>query len=272
MSVFTAISDPWVQHAIRLVRSKSYRLKSRRMIISGASIISEQRPETVLRLVAVEGGSRRLLQRPFPEMTTISRDLIRAITREANPEGVLAEVALPSIAELRRAEQLDGLRRVLVLYDVRDPGNLGTLLRSSVCFGWDAVILAGNCVDPFNFTAAQASCGAVFRANLMQGSISDAIKSIVAGGLFVFAADAHLAPRSLDIGSRELGSVVRTSSGLALILGSEAHGLRDLKESGLLGSNMWRVRIPMASGCESLNVAVAGGIFMHAMGRVKGNK
>lgn len=148
--------------------------------------------------------------------------------------------------------------RILVLDGIQDPGNLGTLLRSAMAFGWDGVFLLPGCCDPFNEKALRASRGASFQLSMVSGTWSD-LQSLVDGfQMKILAGD----PGSKD----ELKKVSYLSYELArslkctkvcLVLGSEGSGLsEDAREVSDL------VSISMSGDFESLNVSVAGGIFL----------
>jgi TrmH family RNA methyltransferase len=139
---------------------------------------------------------------------------------------------------------------VVVLVDVRDPGNAGTVLRSADASGVDAVVFAGDSVDPYNPKTVRSSAGALFH---------------VPFGLWD-APVGSVATRLAEGGYRTLGTVVRGgddyaavdwSSPTALFLGNESSGL----DPGFCASLAGTVAIPMAGRAESLNVGVAAAVM-----------
>jgi TrmH family RNA methyltransferase len=135
---------------------------------------------------------------------------------------------------------------VLVLVDVADPGNAGTLLRSAEAAGATAVVFCAGSVDPFNPKTVRSSAGSLFHVPVVDGVEARAVLAALG------AAGVH------RVGTVARGGVAlaeaRLEPPVALVLGSEAHGLPD----GLDALLDERVTIPMAGRAESLNVAMAG--------------
>lgn len=140
--------------------------------------------------------------------------------------------------------------RILLAEDLQDPGNVGTLIRTANAFGFDGVILAGACADPFGPKAVRASMGAVFRRRVWTMPARDAVRSLREQGIPLVAAalreDAHTAG--------EYAFPAR----LALAIGNEGHGL----SSGMLEAADQVVRIPMEPGAESLNAGAAAAVLL----------
>lgn len=154
------------------------------------------------------------------------------------PQPVLAVFPMVDVPEVPERAQL-----VVVMVDVRDPGNAGTVLRTADAAGVDAVVCCGGTVDPYNPKTVRSSAGSLFHVPLVLGDDP----SSVLDGLSAS-------------GYRRLGAVVRDgedyatvdwSSRIALVLGNEASGLApSLPLDGA-------VAIPMAGRAESLNVGMA---------------
>ncbi|KAJ9515553.1 hypothetical protein QJQ45_021632 [Haematococcus lacustris] len=149
------------------------------------------------------------------------------------------------------------LTRLLVLDGVQDPGNLGSLARSALGFGFQALYLLPSCCDPWNDKAIRASQGAVLRIPIFrQGSLSHLLQTAQQHSLALVAAalpqDCHNAPRPFP------GPHLK-ARGVALVLGSEGQGL-----SKEVMQACHPVTIPM-SNLESLNVAAAAHILMFMM-------
>jgi TrmH family RNA methyltransferase len=162
--------------------------------------------------------------------------VLAKITGVTRLEGIIAEVKLPE------EQPNPAAKRLLVCDEVSDPGNLGTLLRSALAFGWDGACLIGG-VDPFNDKVLRASRGALFTLPYWQCSWSEFPRDMP-----LFAADmAGIPIHQITVPER-----------LALIMSHEGAGVSPtVKERASL------VSIPMAGPMESLNVAVAGGIALY---------
>jgi TrmH family RNA methyltransferase len=136
----------------------------------------------------------------------------------------------------------------VVLVDVADPGNTGTLVRSAEAAGAGAVVCCGATADPFAPKAVRASAGSVLRLPVVVEA--DAVATLQALG------SAGLTRVGLAAGAGEHYDEVDLTGPVGLVLGSEAHGLPD----AVTASVDRTVSIPMAGATESLNVAAAGAI------------
>ena len=178
------------------------------------------------------------------------------------------------------------IQRLLALDAVQDPGNLGTLLRTALAFGWDGVFLLPGCTDPYGDKAVRASRGAALRMPVGRGDLSELRRVVEAKGLVMLAAEPEpeMAPGGHhkmdmqkdcdDVGPRGTSTYLSASPSVCLVLGSEGQGLsREVLEA------CTPVAIPMVGGSgsgggganspgmESLNVGVAGGILMFMLSR-----
>lgn len=154
----------------------------------------------------------------------------------------------------------DGTRpaRLLVLWDVTDPSNLGALIRTAAALGSDAVALGPGCADPYYRKAIRASMGNVFALPMLACALQDLTLLREAGWRICAAA---LTDRAKD--SAVLADALRGKGPRALVLGNEGYGL----PPEVLEHSTEQVCIPMERYVDSLNVAVAGGILMYQLFR-----
>jgi tRNA G18 (ribose-2'-O)-methylase SpoU len=167
-------------------------------------------------------------------------------------------IALARRGEDRSLDQiLESQPRLLVgLERVANPENVGNVFRNAMAFGADAVLLSGDCADPLYRKAVRVSMGGTLLTPFVYlKSWPDAIERLRSAGFATVA----LSTESGAIDLAALGSEVVGDQGIALILGTESEGL----DEATLAAVDRRVRIPMASGVDSLNVATAAGIALH---------
>ena len=161
-----------------------------------------------------------------------------------SPQPVLAVASRPEV-ELPQSLAQDDL--VLVLVGVSDPGNAGTIIRTAAACAACCVVVVGG-ADPWAPKTVRASAGSVLRVPVVQAAeASPVLKTLRAAGVAILAADPH------NGASHDSGVLAAEQGPVALVLGSESHGL-DPSLSELVDR---RVRIPMAGDTESLNVAMA---------------
>lgn len=144
-------------------------------------------------------------------------------------------------------------RRILVCDRIGDPGNLGTLIRSAVAFGFDLVVTTRDSAEIFNPKAIRASMGGFFKIPIV-GGVEDLYLAdrLSRAGTIVYNADIY---------GDDIGRAAAVSGRAALVLGSEASGSGRV----LAKRANYRLRIPMSEKVESLNAAVAGALLMFWM-------
>ena len=161
-----------------------------------------------------------------------------------SPQPVLAIASRPEV-ELPQSLTQDDL--VLVLVGVSDPGNAGTIIRTAAACSACCVVVVGG-ADPWAPKTVRASAGSMLRVPVVQAADAPPVlKTLRAAGVAIVAADPH------NGASHDSGVLAAEHGPVALVLGSESHGL-DPSLSELADR---RVRIPMAGDTESLNVAMA---------------
>jgi len=189
------------------------------------------------------------------ELHGATEEILEYVADTDTNQGVVAIVEMPDL-ELR----LDGFPLVLVADEVRDPGNLGTLIRSADAFGLAGLLLSGDVVDPFNPKCVRATMGSVFRVSLKSfGRVTDSIEFLKSHGVSLVAA---------DIDAKTLCYDYDFTKRCGILVGSEAHGLDD----EVLQLCDATIKIPMVGDTESLNVGVAGSILMYEAYRQRRNK
>ncbi len=181
------------------------------------------------------------LQDATRETYEVSEPVMRSIAATETPQGIIA--VLPFVERAAPAEP----QFVLIVDAVRDPGNLGTILRAARAAGVDAVLLAPETVDPYNDKVVRAAMGAHFHLPIRAATWAE-IDAAVRALPRVYLADAR---GELDYARADWARP------LALIIGSEAEGARD----AAIKIATARVRIPMRGG-ESLNAAMAATVLL----------
>lgn len=165
-----------------------------------------------------------------------------------SPRGILAVCAIPDAGSM----SFDDSDWLLVLHEVSDPGNLGTLVRSAEAAGATGVVLVGNTVDPWSPKTVRASAGAIFHVPIWQ---VDSLETLSAVGVRLLGTTSH---DSLGVSHPESVYDADVSGLIGIVLGNEAHGL-----PADIAVDSW-ITIEHAGRSESLNVAMAGTVLaMH---------
>lgn len=177
------------------------------------------------------------------------------LTDEKSPEGVVcAAHFMDKIHRSRKSYddiKMADRESVLMLESVRDPQNVGAIIRSARAFNVNRIIMSSDCADIYSAKTVRASMGNLFAMKIDRvESVPDAISHIRAQGREVYAA-------ALDEGAKKLGSD-KFECGSIVVIGNEGHGLSREAIAASSGS----VYIPMADGVESLNAGVAASVLM----------
>ena len=255
--------------AHRLLR-KPRRAETGEFLAEGAQAVAEavaaerREPGTVRELyITKDAGSRNveLVRAAFAariEVTQVTERAAAALSDTVSPQGIVARCVIPAgdIGSIIAAEP----RLLAVLVETNDPGNAGTIIRLADAAGADAVVFAGESVDPYNPKAVRASTGSLFHLPVARATdVGELMMQLAEAGLSVLAttgldADTDL-DTAIDDGILDLPT--------AWLFGSEAHGL----PAELIAAADESVKVPIYGAAESLNLATAAAICLYASAR-----
>jgi len=209
-------------------------------------------PECISDILLVDKADPPPQFRTFPVCRFTERQM-QAICPSRSPQGIAACVKIPPGVHEPRLPRVVG-PRILLLEDIQDPGNAGMLIRTAAAFGFDGVLMSGQCADPFAPKTVQASAGAVLSVWLRRTvAYRDCAIELKKRGFSLIAAALKGMPPD----------PAAVSGPLVLALGNEGNGLTD----ALLFLADRTVTIPVRTRrAESLNVASAGAICMFLFG------
>ena len=226
--------------------------------IEGENLIGEAiRSGLTFDTVYVREGSDDALERPSlaglraDNWALLSKDVFGSAVDTASPQGIAATLEIPEIVPIEPSEN-PGV--ILMLEDLQDPGNLGTLLRSAEAFLIQQVFVTPSTVNPWNPKAIRASAGSVFRMPIVRCSLTEMKSWSHAFGVRLAAAVARMKDATPVMHARLL-------SPCALMIGNEGAGL----SAAAIAMADERVNIPCA--VESLNAAVAGSLLLYEASR-----
>lgn len=152
----------------------------------------------------------------------------------------------------KSADTLEYGDKILILDNIQDPGNLGTIIRSAVAFNVNTLILGNDCVDLYNSKVVRASQGMLFKINIARKNLIDVIPDLKQKNYKIFSTNVK--------NGKSLKNVEKPSKS-AIIMGNEGLGVKD-EISSLADEYLY---IDMNANCESLNVAVATSIILYEL-------
>lgn len=250
--MLTSLSNPKVK-LVRSLSRRRARYAARQFIVEGVRGLEEaQRAGITPALVfftAAANADRRArglliqLQYTSVDVQEVSDTVMKEISNTETPPGILAVLPFVDLA-LPPQPQF-----VLILDAVRDPGNVGTILRSAWAAGVDSLVFAPSTADPYNDKVVRAAMGAHFHVPIMTAQTWEDIAKTVRSIPRI-----HLADAQAEIAYSDAD----WSRPVALIVGGEAEGA----SAGARDIATARIRIPMPGGAESLNAAMAATILL----------
>ena len=238
--VILSKNNPLVKELAALSDKKGRR-ETGTFLLEGEKTVREcvGSPLEIVRLVVREDYTGETYGYP---VVTLGADAFSAVCEAKTPQGIAAEVKLPSFVIAPPKGNC------LVLDGVSDPANVGAILRTAVASGYEEVYCIGTS-DPFSPKCVRASMSAIFYAKLMQGTHEEALNALK--GVPVLAA---------DMNGRNVFQF-QPPEKFALVIGNEGQGLSKIMRERA----DYTVAIPMGEHTESLNAAVAAGILMYTM-------
>lgn len=253
MKSLQSVKNPAVQSA-RALDSARERKKQNAFLLDGEHMVGEALracPQQVRTLFVEEGRDyQSLIDLARGEVYSVPAHVLEAISQVKTSQGIAAVCALPENVPLERMGQ-----RLVLLENVQDPGNVGTVLRTLDAAGFDGCILTPGCADPFGPKALRATMGSAFRVSIcMAESAGQAVKWLNQQGYATIAA-------ALD--GQPFYHRGPLPEKLCVLIGNEGAGLR----ADTLSLCTHHYRLPMRGGAESLNAAVAAAIFMYDLTR-----
>lgn len=241
----TSRKNPQIQMVRKLLSSRKYREETGRFVGDGIKLLKEAAAycpglETVFLSDGVEADLPETVQ-----VIRVPEDVMESISPMSSPQGALFVCRMPRQPEWKPCGGM------MILDGIQDPGNLGTILRTSDALDVPLVLLEG-CADVFNHKVVRASMGAVFRREVVQTTWEQVLQACKAAQIPIGVT--ALSDTAMDIRRAQLHT-------MAVVIGSEGQGVRP----EILEQADQQLIIPMNVHCESLNAAVAATIVMWQM-------
>jgi RNA methyltransferase, TrmH family len=252
VDAITSSNNPLLKK-IRALHQRAFREKNASYLIEGERLLEEALLKGVEleAVVASEGffkqGMGRLSDANLSRLITVPDKIFDELATTTNPAGVLAVAKIKPVSPKR----LFSAKPLIVIADaLQDPGNLGTLIRTSLAASATGLITTKGTVDPFNPKVVRAAMGASFQLPcLWDLEANDAIQLCREHGLRIIASAAE---------SKKYFWQADMSKPTAIIIGNEGQGLTQ----SVLASADETIAIPMSDNSESLNAAQAATIFL----------
>ncbi|MBM7635610.1 TrmH family RNA methyltransferase [Streptococcus saliviloxodontae] len=245
MTIITSKANNLIKNTKKLLQKK-YRKTS--YLIEGWHLFEEAKKAgvTFRHIFVVPEMAERIGDRS--ELVLVSIEVLRELTESKSPQGIVAEIMLESHS---LPDQFSG--KLLVLEDVQDPGNVGTMIRTADAAGFDGVLLSQKSADIYNDKTLRSMQGSHFHLPIWRGDLFELLASFKEAKKPIVATT--LSQTSVDY--KDLPHL----ENFALVMGNEGQGIS--KEMTAFADHLAHITMP--GDAESLNVAVAAGIMMFSL-------
>lgn len=180
------------------------------------------------------------------EITYVTSNVLKKVSSLSNPTTVIG------VCKINKTNEIIG-NHILLLDDIQDPGNIGTIIRSSKAFNIDTIILSTNSVDIYNDKVLRSTQGMIFNMNIIYGDLLEIIPSLRDNGYMILGTNVN---NGIDVRSIKVDK-------FALVMGNEGQGVKQ-EIQDICDKNLY---IKMNPDCESLNVGVATSILLYEINR-----
>lgn len=243
--VITSLDNEKVKGWVKL-QQKKYRDITNTYIVEGMHLVLEAfKANVALELIVLED---EIIPLDLP-YTYVSSDILKKISTMETPSTIMA------VCKKNDGDKIIG-NKVLLLDEVQDPGNLGTIIRSAVAFNIDTIILSENTVDLYNPKVLRATQGMYCHINIIKLDAVSAINLMKNDNYVIYGTNVEYGIDVRDLKDSD-------KSKFCLIMGNEGNGVR-LDIQKMCDRNLY---INMNSAVESLNVGIACSILLYELGR-----
>ncbi len=251
----TSKDNEQIKH-IKKLKEKKYREEYNEFIIEGIKMIEEAMQENVkIKSIIIcddcktQGAIPNELMYEIAKLNCIyvAEKVFSTITDVINPQGIMAIVEKP-ISEEKEIDYNE--TNFLLLDNIQDPGNLGTILRTADSLNIKQIILSKGSADAYNLKVVRSTMGAIFRVKIIEvQNLSKTVKEMKKHKIKVYATDLQTDKSIYDVNYEKS----------AIVIGNEANGV----SNEVLEEASERIKIPMIGKTESLNAAVATSIILY---------
>lgn len=238
--IYTSTDNKKIKE-LKKLNIKKYRDQSNSFLVEGEHLVLEAYKKGLLEELFLEENTKLDLD---VKTSYLSRNVIKFISELDNPSNI--------IGLCKKVEEKEIGNKVLVLDDIQDPGNFGTIIRSAVAFNIDTIVVSNNTVDLYNSKVIRASQGMLFNINIIRRDLNVFVPELKKEGYQIYATKVN--------GGKSLKTIEKIEK-FAIIMGNEGAGVND----NLMNLADEYLYIDMNSNCESLNVAVATSIILYEL-------
>ncbi len=239
--LYSSVNNEKIKN-IKKLNNKKYRDETNLYLVEGEHLVKEAYENNVLEeLILLENTNINL----DIKTSYVTENVLKYISNLDSPNGIIGICK-------KKKNTLKG-NKIVILEDIQDPGNLGTIIRSSIAFNVDTLVLSSNTVDLYNPKVIRATQGMIFKQNIIiENNLEELIKNLKQNNYTIY---------TTNVKNGNSLKTIEKKDKLAIIMGNEGNGVSD--KLNLLADEY--LYIDMNKNCESLNVAVATSIILYEL-------
>ena len=239
--LYSSVNNEKIKN-IKKLNTKKYRDETNLYLVEGEHLVKEAYENNVLEeLILLENTNLNI----DVKISYVTKNVLNFISNLDTPNGILGICK-------NKENTLKG-NKIVILEDIQDPGNLGTIIRSSVAFNVDTLVLSNNTVDLYNPKVIRATQGMLFKLNIIiENDLENLIKNLKQNNYTIY---------TTNVKNGNSLKTIEKKDKVAIIMGNEGSGVSD-KLNSLADKYLY---IDMNKNCESLNVAVATSIILYEL-------
>ena len=239
--LYSSVNNEKIKN-IKKLNTKKYRDETNLYLVEGEHLIKEAYENNSLEeLILLENTNLDI----DVKTSYVTKNVLNFISNLDTPNGILGICK-------KKENTLKG-NKIVILEDIQDPGNLGTIIRSSVAFNVDTLVLSSNTVDLYNPKVIRATQGMLFKLNIIiEKNLENLIKNLKQNNYTIY---------TTNVKNGNSLKTIEKKGRIAIIMGNEGSGVSD-KLNSLADKYLY---IDMNKNCESLNVAVATSIILYEL-------
>lgn len=245
--VITSFDNDKVKY-LKKLQKKKYRDLYNEFLVEGRHLVIEAYQHKMLKEIILCEGEVVPFNIPY---TVVSYEVMKKISEVETPQKIMGVCK-------KSADTTIG-SRILLLDEIQDPGNMGTIIRSAVAFGIDTIILSKNCVDLYNPKVVRSTQGTLFHVPILIYDFKELLPMLKELKIPIYAT-------RVEYGTDVSTLTVDDKRRFALLMGNEGNGVHP-EYLELSDKNLY---IPMSDDVESLNVAIATSILLYEMRKTNG--
>lgn len=239
--LYSSVNNEKIKN-LKKLNTKKYRDETNLYLVEGEHLVKEAYENNVLEeLILLENTKLNI----DTKTSYVTKNVLNFISNLETPNGILGICK-------KKENTLQG-NKIVILEDIQDPGNLGTIIRSSVAFNVDTLVLSSNTVDLYNPKVIRATQGMIFKLNIIiENNLEKLIQNLKQNNYTIY---------TTNVKNGNSLKTIEKKDKLAIIMGNEGSGVSE-KLNSLADKYLY---IDMNKNCESLNVAVATSIILYEL-------